>query len=129
MRELLPRLAGIAAYAGLALIAPAAPSAHAADIYLVYPGKDRAQMIRISAMIPASWGVRRYNIDLLALADYTGTQKVAAKMARADSVVFVNARAGKPFDEHLFIADDTTILSDDGYTAQIEQLIGRLTQP
>ncbi|MFQ5564442.1 MAG: hypothetical protein ACE5FO_12845 [Parvularculaceae bacterium] len=108
---------------GLLVTIPA-PSI-AADIYFVYSGKDRELLKQITRRVPASLSVKSYNIDLLALADYSGKQKVTAKLKRADFVVFVNDRARKPF-ESSFDEDPNSFIVNE--PDNIDELLKRLAK-
>ena len=64
-------------------------AASAQDVYVVYSGKDRALKNQIVGAFPEDVKVKQYNADLLALADYTGKQKVVTIISRAEVVVII----------------------------------------
>ena len=59
------------------------------DVYIVFAGKDKKEKKAIKKAMPDNLTVKFYNIDLLALADYSGKQKAIAKLEKAKVVVFV----------------------------------------
>jgi hypothetical protein len=63
------------------------------DVYLVYSGRARAEKNAIAEALASHLNVTEYNADLLALADYSGKQRVIARMGRARVVVVVSDRA------------------------------------
>ena len=65
----------------------------AQDVYIVYSGKDRTLKQKVANAFPKTMKVKEYNVDLLALADYSGKQKAITKVSRADVVVIVGDKA------------------------------------
>jgi hypothetical protein len=63
------------------------------DIFVVYSGEDKAINKAVKGALKESYQVKSYNVDLLALADYTGKQKVTSKISKAKLVVFVKSEA------------------------------------
>ena len=59
------------------------------DVFVVYASSERAQKTELLQTLPRGLSVKAYNVDLLALADYSGKQKVIAKMERASVVVIL----------------------------------------
>ncbi len=59
------------------------------DVYIVFAGKDKKEKKAIKKAMPDNLTVKFYNVDLLALADYSGKQKAIAKLEKAKVVVFV----------------------------------------
>lgn len=59
------------------------------DVYIVFAGKDKKEKKAIQKALPDNLTVKFYNVDLLALADYSGKQKAIAKLEKAKVVVFV----------------------------------------
>ena len=76
--------------AGVLLLAPG--PACAVDVYLVYSSADKGLQKRFKKSLVPELSVRSYNIDLLALADYSGRQKALAKILKAGLVVIIKAR-------------------------------------
>ena len=67
-------------------------SAHAAgdlDVYILYAGKDSSEKNELMKHLNEKLNVKKYNVDLLALADYSGKQKAVARFGRAKVVVAV----------------------------------------
>jgi len=59
------------------------------DVYVVFSGKDKKDKNALKKAFSADLSVKFYNIDLLALADYSGKQKAIAKFEKAKVIVFV----------------------------------------
>ena len=59
------------------------------DVYVAYSGKDKKDKRALKKAFPANLSVKFYNVDLLALADYSGKQKAIAKLEKAKVIVFV----------------------------------------
>lgn len=59
------------------------------DVYVAYSGKDKKDKRALKKVFPANLSVKFYNVDLLALADYSGKQKAIAKLEKAKLIVFV----------------------------------------
>ena len=67
-----------------------APSiATAVDAYVLYDGKGKKEKKAFLASLPESLSVKSYNVDLLAVADYSGKQKALAKFQKASVVVIL----------------------------------------
>jgi len=64
----------------------------AADVYLIYSGKNKADKNLFKKAFPKDLKVKAYNADLLAVADYSGIQKAVAKFDRASVIVVLNDR-------------------------------------
>lgn len=64
----------------------------AADVYLIYSGKNKADKKLFKKAFPKGIKVKAYNADLLAVADYSGKQKAAAKFDRARVIVILRDR-------------------------------------
>ena len=79
----------VPALALFSLLGMSVTAASAQDVYVVYSGKDRAFKNQIVGAFPANLKVKQYNADLLALADYSGKQKAATKISRAEVVVII----------------------------------------
>ena len=98
----------VAAALVLFLLLGMSAAAAAQDVYVVYSGKDRAFKDQIVGGFPAGVNVKQYNADLLALADYSGKQKVIAKLSRAKVILILgdkplNALTGSTFASHLIV--------------------------
>ena len=59
------------------------------DIYFVYASHDKEAQRSLKNAFASEYNVKSYNIDLLAIADYTGRQKAMAKLSQAKVVVLV----------------------------------------
>jgi len=64
----------------------------AADVYLIYSGKNKADKKLFLKAFPKEIKVKAYNADLLAVADYSGIQKAVAKFDRAQVIVVIKDR-------------------------------------
>lgn len=64
----------------------------AADVYLIYSGKNKADKKLFKKAFPKEIKVKAYNADLLAVADYSGIQKAVAKFDKAGVIVILNDR-------------------------------------
>lgn len=60
------------------------------DAYIVYAGKSKAEKKQLLKDLPDDLSVKAYNVDLLAVADYSGKQKVMAKIQRAALIVILH---------------------------------------
>jgi len=69
------------------LAACVSPVAYAQDVYVIYNSKDKAAKNALVKALPSDFKVKTYNVNLLALADYSGKQKVLAKLERARLIV------------------------------------------
>jgi len=63
------------------------------DIYIAYSGKNKETMKTLKQAFQSHLTVKSYNVDLLALADYTGKQKAIAKLESADLIVIISDAA------------------------------------
>ena len=63
------------------------------DIYIVYSGKSKGTMKTLKQAFQSGLMVKSYNVDLLVLADYSGKQKVVAKLERANLIVIISDAA------------------------------------
>lgn len=81
------------------------------DVYVVYAGrnkKDKKQIIK--ALSQNGIDAKGYNVDLLAIADYSGKQKALSKISKAHIVVIIKdapieALAGTRFDHYVMVVD------------------------
>ena len=78
------------------------------DVYVVFSGKDKQEKKALKNALPANLKVKFYNVDLLALADYSGKQKAVAKLETAKMIVIIKDRPlkllqGSTFAKDLFI--------------------------
>ncbi len=64
----------------------------AADVYLIYSGKNKADKNLFKKAFPKDLKVKAYNADLLAVADYSGIQKAVSKFDKASVIVILNDR-------------------------------------
>ena len=78
------------------IVTAASPCLAATDAYVVFSSDSRELKSTISALLKKSLKVKTYNVDMLALSDYSGKQKVLAKFSRATVVVILG---DKPLDE------------------------------
>ncbi len=63
------------------------------DIYIAYSGKNKETMNTLKKAFHSNLTVKSYNVDLLALADYSGKQKAIAKLERASLIVIISDAA------------------------------------
>lgn len=80
----------------------------ATDVYVVFSSKSTALKKTVAAALKETLSVKTYNVDMLALADYSGKQKVIAKFSRAGVSVILgdaplDALKGSSFGSHLII--------------------------
>ena len=59
------------------------------DVYIVYAGKDKKDKTALKKVLSGDLKVKFYNVDLLALADYSGKQKAIAKLGKAKVVLVI----------------------------------------
>ena len=69
------------------LVAPSTVSA--VDAYVLYDGKSKKEKKTFLASLPKAISVKSYNVDLLAVADYSGKQKAISKFQRASVIVIL----------------------------------------
>jgi hypothetical protein len=99
------------------------PCLAATDVYVVFSGSESNALKKaVSASLKKALKVKTYNVDMLALADYSGKQKVIAKFSRATVVVFLGDRPlnelkGASFGAHMVI---TSGAGDDLSTDKIK---------
>ena len=60
------------------------------DVYVLYAGKNSQEKRDLVDKLPKELTVKQFNVDILALADYSGKQKAIAKFSRARVVVTVH---------------------------------------
>jgi hypothetical protein len=78
-----------------------AAQSYATDVYLVYAGADKDVMKEIKDAL-ADLKVKSYNVDLLAMADYSGKQKAVAKLSKAKVVVLVKDKPAEVLGDAKF---------------------------
>jgi len=78
------------------------PSANATDVFLVYAGEDKSIKKEVEDSLAKDFKVKSYNVDLLALADYSGKQKAISKISKAKLVVFIKDKAAEILDKGSF---------------------------
>ena len=95
------------------------PVAWGLDVYVVYAGKVKKQKSQLVKQLPGDLSVKSYNVDLLALADYSGKQKAISKLSKARLVVILEDPPleildGSKFKTDLVItnSNQTTVTSD-----------------
>ncbi len=76
----------------MALLVMSSSSYAAPDVYLVYSGGDKSIQKEIKNALPSNIKVKGYNVDLLAIADYSGKQKATSKLSKAKLIVFINEK-------------------------------------
>ncbi len=64
-------------------------SVNAVDIYLVYSGTSKSIQKALKKALPSELKVKSYNVDLLAIADYSGKQKAILKLSQAKIIVLI----------------------------------------
>ena len=62
------------------------------DVYLVYSAQNSRARDLMRANLPTEISVKTYNLDLLAIADYSGKQKAIAKFERARLIILLGDR-------------------------------------
>jgi hypothetical protein len=104
--------------------------ASAQDVYVVYSRSGRTLKNEISKAMDRDLKVREYNADLLALADYSGKQKVVTKISRAGVVIIIGdqpmlALKGTRITSNVMVVDsvNTTVKS----TEFLKYIVGRNT--
>jgi hypothetical protein len=70
-------------------------SADAPDIYVIYGGKAKKELATFTSTLPKDLEYSTYNVDLLALADYSGKQKAVAKFNVASLIVALGEKPDK----------------------------------
>ncbi len=90
-----------------------------ADVYVVYAGKHKGVKTQLLKVFPKDLSVKTYNVDLLAVSDYSGKQKVLAKFGTARVVVILldasmQVLRGSTVKADLMIVEsvETTVKSD-----------------
>ena len=58
------------------------------DVYVAYSGRDKKDKRALKKAFPANQSVKINNVDLLALADYSGKQKAIAKLEKAKVMAY-----------------------------------------
>lgn len=117
-------------WALLSCVAAATPAvapltARQIDVYVVYGGGDRNARDELLEALPDGLSVRSYNSNLLALADYSGKQKVLSKLETARVVVILSESAleylqGRLVGTDLVIVRSvSTALTSDGHTLHV----------
>jgi hypothetical protein len=98
--------------------------AKATDIYLVYSGANKETKEEIQEALPETIEVKSYNAYLLAIADYSGKQKVIAKLSQAKMIVMLDEEAKEAFEDTEF---DNIIYTIEGETTgQVDLILSRL---
>lgn len=69
------------------LMTPATSAA--VDVYILYDGKSKQTKTTFLEWLHDAISVKSYNVDLLAVADYSGKQKVLTKFNRAKVIVIL----------------------------------------
>ena len=119
---------GLWALLGCAAVATPAVAPLAArqlDVYVVYGGGDRGFRDELLAALPEGLSVRSYNSNLLALADYSGKQKVLSKLEIARVVVILSASPLEHLEGRLvgtdlvIVSSVSTALTSDGLTLHV----------
>lgn len=65
------------------------------DVYLIYSADVRVLRNDMKKTLAPDYMVKSYNVDLLAVADYSGRQKILAKLVNAQLIVLIGQ---KPVD-------------------------------
>ena len=109
--------------AATTLVAPL--TARQVDVYVVYGGGDRNARDELLEALPDGLSVRSYNSNLLALADYSGKQKVLSKLETARVVVILSESALEHLQGRLvgtdlvIVRSVSTALTSDGHTLHV----------
>lgn len=75
------------------------------DAYVLYDGKSKSEKTKFLENLPKAIAVKSYNVDLLAVADYSGKQKALAKFQKASVVVIL-------FDGPMKVLKGSTVKKD-----------------
>lgn len=65
------------------------------EVYVVYSGKNKDERNALLEKLSGKFRVKTYNVDLLAVADYSGKQKVLAKLSQAPIIIFMKDTPSK----------------------------------
>ena len=109
--------------AATTLVAPL--TARQIDVYVVFGGGDRDVRDELLEALPDGLSVRSYNSNLLALADYSGKQKVLSKLETARVVVILSESALEHLQGRLvgtdlvIVRSVSTALTSDGHTLHV----------
>ena len=104
----------------------------AQDVYVVYSGKGKAFKTEVVRTLKAQkLDVKEYNADLLALADYSGKQKVVTKISRADVVIVIGDKPmknlkGTKIKSNLIIVSSTS--KDVKATEELKYVVDQKTK-
>ncbi|MFB6346619.1 MAG: hypothetical protein ABEK50_12745 [bacterium] len=88
--------------ATFAFISPAVVEAADIDVYLLFSSSDKKMKNNIADALPDDINVKEFNVDSLALADYSGKQKAAAKINNAKATVFIGDAPSKLLSDQTF---------------------------
>lgn len=91
-----------AALISVLLLGSMTVSAADVNVYLVYVGTDKKMAKNIRSSLPKNLTVRKYNASMLLMADYSGKQKVIAKLSKAKLVVYIGDSPKKLLGQHKF---------------------------
>lgn len=101
----------VAFHASALFFAFASPGLAATDVYVVFASESSQLKKELSTPLKKVMHVKTYNVAMLALADYSGKQKVIAKFSRANVVVILGdkpleALSGSTFASHLIVVSN-----------------------
>ncbi|PCJ99337.1 MAG: hypothetical protein COA45_04665 [Zetaproteobacteria bacterium] len=98
--------------------------ASATDIYLVYSGANRDIKNQIQDALSSELDIKSYNTSLLVIADYSGKQKVIAKLSQAGLVVMLDENSIQDLDNSAF--ENVVHAIDDDIMSNIDLIISHL---
>lgn len=112
-----------AAIVSVLLLGSTAAQAADVSVYLVYVGADKKTVKSIRSSLPKGLSVRKYNASMLLMADYSGKQKVIAKLSKAKLVVFMGDNPKKLLGQHQF---EKQITISGGGEAELKKILSAL---
>lgn len=82
-------------------------------VYVVYDGRHKSPAKTVIGLLPENVKARKYNTDLLQLADYTAKQKVVSKLSNSDYIILVGDNTREIFGPALNSATIFEIKNED----------------
>lgn len=110
----------------IGFVPPRYASAANIDVYLVYSLKEKALKVAVEKQLPPNLAIKSYNADLLAIADYSGKQKVIAKLSRATVVTLIGRKATTLLRDTSL--KNSVTISEETIDADIEKLLKELEE-
>ena len=97
----------------------------AQDVYVIYPGKDKVAKEQLVSALPSRLKVKSYNVNLLAIADYSAKQKILLKIQRAKIIIMLHDRTMEILDgtkvkkDLLIVQSSRTSVDSESWKAHI----------